>query len=286
MEEYLNYMKTLRTHMNDAEDQAAKTSVEEQMQITTIQTLKKEIDLAKSETKQLKEDSDRMMKEKGNICSQILELQRKIALLENDTSTLSQTLELIQQERVNWSAKLVEKRTSYGKINEKLSTEFKEQQDWLNSYKAGLNVGHLANTQLDCMDNGSAGNVDAKIQVMSGNLDDTYKNMMEQVDAAKAKFDQLTQMRSELASEHHEFYVQVRQLVEKLKCKMENFKPELRDMSIETLEEELQALKSDKCGETEYQETLQNQIDTVKGISHTVKCGCGEEYKLEVDLCA
>ncbi|KAJ0795279.1 hypothetical protein HanPI659440_Chr04g0148631 [Helianthus annuus] len=44
MDEYLQHMKTLRSHMNDVEDQAAKISVEEQMQITTIQTLTKEID--------------------------------------------------------------------------------------------------------------------------------------------------------------------------------------------------------------------------------------------------
>ena len=40
--------------------------------------------------------------------------------------------------------------------------------------------------------------------------------------------------------------------------------PELRDMAGETLEEELQALMSDKCGETEYQESLQNQIGNIK----------------------
>lgn len=67
MEEYLQYMKTLRSQMNgsylsllkfyselrwwinfienlDVEDQAAKISVEEQMQITTIQSLEKDLD--------------------------------------------------------------------------------------------------------------------------------------------------------------------------------------------------------------------------------------------------
>ncbi|KAJ0930080.1 hypothetical protein HanPSC8_Chr04g0145171 [Helianthus annuus] len=109
MDEYLQYMKTSRSHMNDVEDQAAKISVEEQMQITSIQTLTKEIDLVKAEIKRLKEDSDVLKNTKEYICLKILERQRKIALLENDSSTLSQTLELIQQERVNLSTN-VEKR--------------------------------------------------------------------------------------------------------------------------------------------------------------------------------
>ncbi|MFS8026944.1 hypothetical protein Hanom_Chr16g01492611 [Helianthus anomalus] len=41
----------------------------------------------------------------------------------------------------------------------------------------------------------------------------------------------------------------------------------------------------EKSGETEYQESMQSQTDTIKEISHMVKCGCGEEYKIEVDLC-
>ncbi|KAM0066577.1 hypothetical protein Hdeb2414_s0002g00050641 [Helianthus debilis subsp. tardiflorus] len=256
MDEYLQHMKTLRSHMNDVEDQAAKISVEEQMQITTIQTLTKEIDSAKSEIKRLKVDSDVMKNAKGDICSKIVERQRKIALLENDSSTLSQTLELIQQEKVNLSTKLVDKRTSYEKTEEELGNKLTEQQDWLNKYKSSSTSGQHSS-------------------------DDAYKNMVKKIDAAKAKFDNLTQMRSELASEHHK----VKQSLEELKCRMDNYEPKLRDMPSEALEEEVRALMSDKSGETEYQESMQSQIDTIKEISHMVKCGCGEEYKVEVDLC-
>lgn len=45
---------------------------------------------AKSEVSKLKEDVERMSKEKGEICSRLLENQRKIASLENDSSTLTQ----------------------------------------------------------------------------------------------------------------------------------------------------------------------------------------------------
>lgn len=267
-------MKTIRSHMNDVEDQATKISVEEQMQVATIQNLTKEIDSAKSETKGLKEDSDLMIKAKGHVCSQILERQKKIALLENESSTLSQTLGLMQQERVNLSTQLIEKRTSYGKMLEDLNTKLKEHQDWLNSNKSSSKVGQpsMVNTQIDCRANEYAGTFEVQ--------DDACKNMAAKIDAAKARIDKLTQMRSELASERHK----VKQSLEKLKRTMDNYKPELRDMPIETLEEEVQALKSDKCGETEYQKSMQNQIDTIKGISHVVKCGCGEEYKVEVNL--
>ncbi|CAL5417209.1 unnamed protein product [Camellia sinensis] len=141
MEDYLLYMKTLRSQMNDVEDQATKISVEEQMQITTIQTLQKDLDLAHSDIKQLKEETDQMVKAEGQICAQILEKQRKIAYMESDSSTLSQTLELIQQERVSLSAKFVEKSTYYTKVFENINAKLQEQQDWMNSYKLSSTVG-------------------------------------------------------------------------------------------------------------------------------------------------
>ncbi|KAL8205760.1 hypothetical protein R6Q57_009311 [Mikania cordata] len=248
MEEYLQYMKNLRTHMNDVEDQAAKISVEEQMQITTIETLTKEIDLAESDIKRLNEAFDLMNNAKGDICSKILERQRKISLMEKDSSTLSQTLELIQQERVNLSTKLVEKRTSYAKTEVELNAKLKEQQDWLNSYKSNLMSGQHSwvNTEIDHRVNEHAvGNTDAKIRVTSGN--------------------------------------DVKESLEELKSRMDTYDPKLRDMSSEALEEEVRALMSDKSGEIEYQESMQNQICSIKEISHIVKCGCGAEYKVEVD---
>ena len=45
---------------------------------------------AKSQVVQLKKDNEEMVKAKGEICSRILENQRKIASLESDSSTLSQ----------------------------------------------------------------------------------------------------------------------------------------------------------------------------------------------------
>ncbi|OMP09118.1 hypothetical protein COLO4_05796 [Corchorus olitorius] len=90
MEEYLQYMKTLRSQINDVEDQAANTSAQEQIHLSTIQTMQNDLLSAKSETKQLGEDTEKMLRIKGQICSQIIAKQRKIASLESDSSTLTQ----------------------------------------------------------------------------------------------------------------------------------------------------------------------------------------------------
>ncbi|KAJ0007305.1 hypothetical protein Pint_30577 [Pistacia integerrima] len=104
MEKYLQYMKTLRYQMNEVEDQTAKVTVEEQMLITTINSMENDlvsgqflfffdiigIFAAKSDTKFLREEAEKMNKGKGQICAQILAKQRKIASLESDSSTLNQ----------------------------------------------------------------------------------------------------------------------------------------------------------------------------------------------------
>ncbi|KAH8490029.1 hypothetical protein H0E87_022524 [Populus deltoides] len=141
MEEYLHHMKTLRSQMNEVEDQAAKISVEEQSHITTIQTLEKDLASAKSETKRLKEDAEQMMKAKGEICSQILEKQRKIASLESDSYTLAQTLELIQRERVSLSARLVEKSAYYTKVADDMNSKLQQQQDWVHTHRISGEMG-------------------------------------------------------------------------------------------------------------------------------------------------
>ncbi|KEH42348.1 hypothetical protein MTR_1g067720 [Medicago truncatula] len=131
MEEYLQYMKTLRSHMNDAEDQAAKISAEEQMQMTNIRTLEIDIDSAKSEIAQVVEDTEKMNKSKVEICSKIFENQKKLASLDSDTSRLTQTMELIRQEKVGLSAKLSERRAYYSKVAEDMRAKFQKQQSSL-----------------------------------------------------------------------------------------------------------------------------------------------------------
>ncbi|MED6217768.1 hypothetical protein PIB30_020739 [Stylosanthes scabra] len=90
MEEYLLCMKTLRSQMNDVEDQAAKISVEEETQLTNVRTMEKDIDSVKSEANRVKEDTEQMKKVIGEVCSKILENQKKIASSESHISKLTQ----------------------------------------------------------------------------------------------------------------------------------------------------------------------------------------------------
>ncbi|KAL1820564.1 hypothetical protein ACET3Z_015433 [Daucus carota] len=259
MEEFLQNMKTLRYQMNDVEDQAAKISVEEQMLITTIDTLRKDLDSAKSETKRLKEDTDLMVKEKGDICSQILLKQRKLNEMELDSQSLSQTMTLILLEQANFSAKLDEKRTYYREVDEDLTTKFQKLQDWISACKPSLKVKDGINEEA-----GKAAFIDGNSNVgsylITDNLDSPEKNLMENIDAAKTKFDSLTQIKSELVSEGRK----VNQSIELMKSRIREYKPELKEMDTKSLKDEIEALLSDKAGENEYLQSLQNQIEMLK----------------------
>ncbi|CAG7876441.1 hypothetical protein BRARA_E01883 [Brassica rapa] len=251
MEEYLQCMKTLRSQMTDVEDHAAKVSVEEQMQITTIDTLQKDLDHALCETKRLKEETDQKTRTKGELCSQILGKQRKISSMESDSANLAQSLELILQERDSISAKLVSKRSNYIKTAEEAKTKLEEQKGWF--------VSHMSN---------ETGQQRQK--------EKSRKNLMGLSDSARAKLDQAKQMRSELIQENSK----IKLSIENVKNKINDFKPELMPLDIKILEEEYTALLSDESGEAEYLHSLQRQAEKLKGISYIAKCGCGEEYSV------
>ncbi|XP_019152148.1 PREDICTED: uncharacterized protein LOC109148849 isoform X2 [Ipomoea nil] len=267
MDEYLQCMKTLRSQMNDVEDQATKISVEEQMQLTTLQTLEADLNSVKRQTIQLKEDIDKMVKAKGEICSLILEKRRKFSSLEGNSSTLYQTLELSQQERTNLSTKLLEKRKYYSKVAEDITTHLKEQQHWIDDHKCGSFIG--VNSQ--AMDTIFKKTGETEVESLSKNFE-----------AANTKLSQLKQLKFELDLEN----TKLMQSVEFMKKKINDFKPELREMDVKFLEDEHQALSGDKVELTEYVQSLQFQIVKLKGISHTINCCCGEEYKIEMDCSA
>ncbi|XP_009607706.1 uncharacterized protein LOC107826330 [Nicotiana tabacum] len=273
MEEYLQCMKTLRTQMNDVEDQAAKITAEEQMQITILQNLENEINSVKCQTSHLREEIARILEKRGQICSVILEKQRKIASLEADSSTLNQTLELLQQERNNLSAKLLEKSDYYAKTVKDVTAQLGEQQGWIrdcrqNSWdrehrevmdKVGEETGQFEENQ------------DKMTEILKMNMED-----------ARTKLNQLSELKSKLVMENNK----VRRSLELVKSKMTNFKAPLTEMDSKSLKEEYQALLSDKDGEAEYLQSLQLQIAKLMRISHSIKCSCGEEFKIDMDLCA
>uniref|UniRef100_A0A6M2EW55 Uncharacterized protein n=1 Tax=Populus davidiana TaxID=266767 RepID=A0A6M2EW55_9ROSI len=285
MEEYLHHMKTLRSQMNEVEDQAAKISVEEQTHITTFQTLEKDLASAKSETKRLKEDTEQMMKAKGEICSQILEKQRKIASLDSDSYTLAQTLELIQRERVSLSARLVEKSTYYTKVADDMNSKLQQQQDWVHTHRISGEMGEHGSVkeEFDKQTAKTKGKCAIDNHLIMDNLgNDAEKNLIAKLDSAKSKLVEIAQMKSKLVTENNK----MKQSIEQLKCSAKDFKTELFEMDIKTLEEEYKALLSDRAGEIEYLQSLQKQIKQLKDISHMVKCACGVEYKVAMELCA
>ncbi|XP_058115312.1 MAR-binding filament-like protein 1 isoform X5 [Magnolia sinica] len=271
MEEYLQNMKNLRSQMNDFENEAANVSVEEEKLKTEIQAMENDILSAQSETKRLKQETDEMVKTKGEICCRILEKQKKIASLETESSTLSQTLELLQQEKVNLSAKIKEKRTFYGKVMEEMSVQLQERQ-------VKLVYGE------EIID-GETGTPNTEMHPIKGNLDslayetnEKYKDLIAQSESAKYKLKETIAKKSKYQLENSE----TKHITEQLKRRLNEFPPELKAMDIEALEEEHKALLSDKAGEVEYLQSLQERIEQIKGISQAVKCRCGQEYTVEM----
>nr|XP_012574905.2 uncharacterized protein LOC101492835 [Cicer arietinum] len=287
MEEYLQYMKILRSHMNDAEDQAAKISAEEQMQLTIIRTLENDIDSAKSEIALVVEDTDKMNKAKVEICSKILEKQKKIASLESDTSRLTQTMELIQQEKVGLSAKLLEKRAYYMKVVEDMSAKFQKNQEWIRTKKISSELEHeFVKDKVD-EQRSEAGGMAKHFAARAGgdgnrvidNLgSDARKNLITDLDSAKAKLDEILILKSKTLMDINK----IKLAIEDVKVKENEFKPELKAADISALEEEYNALLSDKAGETEYLQSIEKQVEKLKEICHVIKCACGEEYTVEL----
>ncbi|OMO61418.1 hypothetical protein CCACVL1_23543 [Corchorus capsularis] len=273
MEEYLQYMKTLRSQINDVEDQAANTSAQEQIHLSTIQTMQNDLLSAKSETKQLGEDTEKMLRVKGQICSQIIAKQRKIASLESDSSTLTQTLELIQQENMSLGSKLTEKRTG---SNLGKSTEKSKSMVWYFATSSML-FFDKTNTELIVImlfemlmirDLQVKNNHDEQMTESEGTFsvenhlikehenNEAVNDLIVKLDSAKAKLDGIAQRKAKFVTDNGKIKVSI----EQAKHRTSNFKPELLALSIMTLEEEYKALLSDKDGETEYLCSMQYKI--------------------------
>ncbi|XP_048130152.1 uncharacterized protein LOC115732417 isoform X5 [Rhodamnia argentea] len=74
--------------------------------------------------------------------------------------------------------------------------------------------------------------------------------------------------------------LEMKQRIEQMRSRSNEFQEELRAMDGKALEKEQKALLADIVGETEFLKSLQNQIEKLKGISQLVKCPCGQEYKI------
>lgn len=196
-----------------------------------------------------------------------------------------QTLELIQQERVSLSARLVEKSTYYTKVADDMNSKLQQQQDWVHTHRINGEMGEHGSVkeEFDKQTAKTKGKCAIDNHLIMDNLgNDAEKNLIAKLDSAKSKLVEIAQMKSKLVTENNK----MKQSIEQLKCSAKDFKTELFEMDIKTLEEEYKALLSDRAGEIEYLQSLQKQIKQLKDISHMVKCACGVEYKVAMELCA
>ncbi|KAJ3693220.1 hypothetical protein LUZ60_008700 [Juncus effusus] len=248
MEEYLENLKSLRSYMNDVEDEAAKRSAEEQSQKTAIGALDIDLKLVKSEIKKVNDETEEMIKEKNKVELEISEKQKKILSLEIECTTLKQTLELLHQEIGAISKKLNSKRSFYTNTTDNFSTGLKDHQEWIHKHKQ---LKHD-----DQFDQGSQTGEKEK----------------------KTKMEELEAKRSTVRSET----LKNKELVEQEKCKIEALPLALRGLELNALETEYESLINDKSGEMEFVRSLQDRINALKVFCNAIECQCGAKYKVEI----
>lgn len=263
-------MKTLRSYMNDLEEEAAKRSAEEQRQRTAMDAHDADIAQVRAQAKQASKEAEQLAKARAQVCVEMTEKQVRMATLEVECATLKQTLELIHQEIASTSAKLNEKRLFYTTTMEKLTVNLREQQEWLGSFKNKM-ITIEPPVEASCLPltNKQESDVRSKlgelrIQLESGQL---------RIGNIKAK-------KSGLLLEINKS----KEILEQEKNIIAGFPAALQQMDMKSLKEEYKALQGDKAEEVEYFQSLEERINEMKEVSDPVKCHCGLEYKVELGV--
>ncbi|XP_072150520.1 uncharacterized protein [Setaria viridis] len=302
MEEYLENMKSLRSYMNDLEEDAAKRSAEEQQQRTAIDAHDADIALVRAQSKQASEEAEQLATARAQVCVEMLEKQGRIATLDVECATLKQTLELLHQEIASTSAKLNEKRLFYTKTTETLTVKLQEQREWFGSLKnksttmelhvdENLNMVHskfgLRGVAHHCIkvvtsqckqtfiegERHGTFNSEGSLDQLGSDVGNKHRELFTQLEAAQLKIEDINSKRSRLLSE----ISKVKQILEQEKNIFAGFPAALQQMDMKSLEEEYKALQGDKAVEIEYFHSLEETISGMKGISEPVKCCCGLE---------
>lgn len=247
-------MKTLRSYMNDLEEEAAKCSAEEQRQRTAMDAHDADIAQVRAQAKQASEEAEQLAKARAQVCVEMTEKQVRMATLEVECATLKQTLELIHQEIASTSAKLNEKRLFYTTTMEKLTVNLREQQ-------VEASCLPLTNKQESDVRSKLG---ELRIQLESGQL---------RIGNIKAK-------KSGLLLEINKS----KEILEQEKNIIAGFPAALQQMDMKSLKEEYKALQGDKAEEVEYFQSLEERINEMKEVSDPVKCHCGLEYKVELGV--
>ncbi|CAO2163722.1 unnamed protein product [Urochloa humidicola] len=284
MEEYLENMKSLRSYMNDLEEDAAKRSAEEQQQRTAIDAHDADIALVRAQAKQASEEAEQLATSRAHLCGEVAEKQGRIATLDVECATLKQTLELLHQEIASTSAKLNEKRLFYTKTTETLTIKLQEQQQWLGLSKNTSTTMelHVATSQskqtlIEGERHGSF-HSEGSLDKLGSDVGNKHRQLYTRLESAELKIEDINSKRSTLLSEIN----QVKQILEQEKNIFSGFPGALQQMDMNSLEEEYKALQGDKAGEIEYLHSVEETIGGMKGVSEPVKCCCGLEYKVEL----
>ncbi|BAU03238.1 hypothetical protein VIGAN_UM051000 [Vigna angularis var. angularis] len=194
-----------------------------------------------------------------------------------------QTLELIQQERVGLSSKLSEKRAYYSKVAEDMNAKLQKQQEWVSSTRKisrELQKHDLATGKVVGEISKAEGKTGATCNLLVDNLGSVARtNLINELDSAKARLEEILTLKAKVLTEN----TKIKLAIEDVKCRENEFKPELKAAGLTALEEEYKALLLDKAGETEYLQSLENQVEKLKEIRHVVKCACGEEYNVALN---
>ncbi|TVU06637.1 hypothetical protein EJB05_49861 [Eragrostis curvula] len=284
MEGYLENMKSLRSYMNDLEEDAAKRSVEEQQQRTAIDAHDAEIVLVRAQVKQAREDAEQLANARAQVCVDAVEKHSRIAALEVECATLKQTLELLHQEIASTSVKLNEKRLFYAKTEESMTVKLQEQQEWFSSLKNQISTmepfvatSHRKQNFIEGEKHGVF-NPEGSLHKLESDVGKKQKELSVQMESTPLKIEDIKSKRSALLSE----ISKSKQILEHETNIIAGFPAALQQMDMKSLEEEYKALQGDKAEEIEYFQSLDEAVKGMKLISDLVKCPCGLEYKVEL----
>jgi len=284
MEEYLENMRSLRSYMNDLEEDAAKRCAEEQQQRTAIEAHDADIALVRAQAKQASEVAGKLATARAQVYVDMTEKQGRIATLDVECATLRQTLELLHQEIASASANLNEKRLFYRKTAETLTVKLQEQQEWLGSLKnksttmePHVTASQSKQTFIEGEREGTF-NSEGSLDKLGSNVGKNHRELYTRLESAQLKIEDINSKRSTLLSE----ISKVKQSLEQEKNIFSGFPAALQQMAMKSLCEEYNALQGDKVGEIEYFHSLEETIIGMKGVSEPVKCRCGLEYMVEL----
>ncbi|XP_078439045.1 uncharacterized protein LOC144709374 [Wolffia australiana] len=273
MEEYLRNMRSFQTQINDFEEEAASISAEEEQQRTASAAMEKDLESVLLGTKELIQETEELCDKNAKIRRQIMEKQKKISSLEIESTTLSQTLELLHKEIGMLHDKLNDERCKYGKVAEELNSKLKEQEDWVKLQKlqktcSVYSVEEIGGTALDQLKDDLSGE--------PGNMEAFNRNEVEKLSAG---LEELKEKISEVSLDN----IKMKQLISEFQLKIEGFPMEVKAADLNMLEEERQTLLTEKSGELEYLQSLQERIRLLKEISEDIKCQCGKDYTVNLN---